>query len=102
MEVIQTILTMVDAFLWFGSRWGDFEELNTLGMSWFSLLIWGPISTIVQMFPRGRSAQYDGVNPHSCGLQVNVTVHRFRCHNPGFHHQLTDPLLICMCRYNSL
>ena len=63
MEVIQTILTMVDAFRWFGSRWGDFEELNKLGMSWFSLVIWGPMSKYHCSLVIG---QYHDLNIHSC------------------------------------
>jgi hypothetical protein len=63
MEVIQTILTMVDAFRWFGSGWGDFEELNKLGMSWFSLVIWGPISKYHFSLVL---AQYCDLSIHSC------------------------------------
>jgi hypothetical protein len=45
MEAVQTILTLVDAFRWFGSDWGNMAQLNNLGMVWFTLVVWGPLST---------------------------------------------------------
>ncbi|KAF7344690.1 putative Transmembrane protein [Mycena venus] len=51
MEVVQSCLSLVDGFRWFGSQWGDMDELNNVGMTWFSTVIWSPfMAMFVQIF----------------------------------------------------
>jgi hypothetical protein len=44
MEIAQSCLVLADGFRWFGSHWGDIDELDKIGMTWLSLVIWGPLS----------------------------------------------------------
>jgi len=50
-ELIQTILSTRDGFLYFGYGWGNMNILNEVGIIWFSIpVMTGIVSCIVQLF----------------------------------------------------
>ena len=44
MEVFQTIASLVDGFRWFGRGFGNMNELDQVGLIWFTFVLWGPQS----------------------------------------------------------
>ncbi|KAG7088860.1 hypothetical protein E1B28_012814 [Marasmius oreades] len=46
-EALQTILSMVDWWRYFGSGWGNIVDFDTIGILWFS----GPVMTIILSCP---------------------------------------------------
>jgi hypothetical protein len=44
MQVFQTVASLVDGFRWFGSDYGNTEELDRVGLIWFTFVLWGPQS----------------------------------------------------------
>jgi hypothetical protein len=44
MEIAQSCLALSDGFRWFGNHWGDLNELKKVGITWFSVVVWGPFS----------------------------------------------------------
>ncbi|KAF8514944.1 hypothetical protein BU17DRAFT_52079, partial [Hysterangium stoloniferum] len=51
LETLQTVLSTKDAFRNFGTGWGNFEDLNEIGLLWFSVPFLGSIiTTTSQLF----------------------------------------------------
>jgi hypothetical protein len=44
MEVFQTVACLVDGFRWFGKDYGNLNELDQVGLIWFTFVLWGPQS----------------------------------------------------------
>jgi hypothetical protein len=44
MELFQTAASLVDGFRWFGKDYGNLDELDQIGLMWFTFVLWGSLS----------------------------------------------------------
>jgi hypothetical protein len=44
MQVFQTVASLIDGFRWFGKDYGNIDELDRVGLIWFTFILWGPQS----------------------------------------------------------